>query len=302
MANYDRRILVPYLQDVCSTELLCSRLSREIENCRREINQLSNRVNQKIIDPIKPHPSAYATDSDKKINNFVYILIWVIIPIIVGCWVYSAIGTESVGFLLVVALVVIFLGGPGILEVISDNEDENIKYKNAVEEYNKKLAINQNIRQQIPDWRDKIREKQSYLCTLQARFNSASKLRDEVYDVNIIPSKYRDIHAAYYLYDYFNTSRETDLDKIIQTLLLEEIKQKLDKIIEQNEQIILNQRIQLALQERQNLMIQENHHEQMEAIARLERNQELQMDYQQMIIKNQVVTNFILEAEYLYTK
>lgn len=30
MAQYDRKILIPYLQDVCSMELLCAKITREI--------------------------------------------------------------------------------------------------------------------------------------------------------------------------------------------------------------------------------------------------------------------------------
>lgn len=127
----------------------------------------------------------------------------------------------------------------------------------------------------------------------------AEKLRSDTYSVNIIPSRYRTIHAAYYLYDYFESGRETDLDKIIQTMLLDEIIPRMDKLIMQNQEILLNQRRQLALQEQQNRAIAKNHREQMRRIARMERNQELQLDYQRMIERNQEVTNFFLAADYL---
>lgn len=123
-----------------------------------------------------------------------------------------------------------------------------------------------------------------------------------MYGVNIIPNKYRNPHAAYYLFDYFNSCRENDLDKVIQTMLLDDIIKRLDHIIAQNEEILLNQRYQIALQEGQNHMIAENHREQMLAIARMEANQQLQTDYQQMIVQNQAVTNFFLTYDFLTKK
>ena len=89
------------------------------------------------------------------------------------------------------------------------------------------------------------------------------------------------------------------MEKTIQTMLLDEIIQRLDKLIVQNQEIILNQRMQMAMQEQSDRMIAENHRREMKRLASMERNQELQMDYQQMIARNQEVTNFFLAAEYL---
>ncbi|MBR2047546.1 MAG: hypothetical protein IJ960_03020 [Oscillospiraceae bacterium] len=73
----------------------------------------------------------------------------------------------------------------------------------------------------------------------------------------------------------------------------------MDELIRQNQEIILNQRMQMAMQERQNRDIAENHRQEMKRLASMERNQELQMDYQNMIARNQEVTNFFLAADYL---
>ncbi|WP_455501165.1 hypothetical protein [Gemmiger sp.] len=119
------------------------------------------------------------------------------------------------------------------------------------------------------------------------------------YGVNIIPNKYRDIYVAYYLYDYFSSSRETDLDKVLQTMLLDQIVERLDRIIDQQEEIILNQRMELALQEKQSAQLQENHRAQLQAIARVEQNQQLQSDYLAMIDTNTRITNFFVTADYI---
>ena len=169
----------------------------------------------------------------------------------------------------------------------------------ATEKYKRELCDFDNKQKKLPQYRNRLNEEKKQLSILKSQLVSAKMMRDNLYGVNVIPSKYRNIHAAYFLYDYFNSTRETDLDKIIQTMLLDEIIQKLDKIIAQNEEIILNQRMQLALQKQQNEMIAHNHREEMDRLARMERNQERQMDYQNMMVCNQKVTNFFLEADYL---
>lgn len=92
------------------------------------------------------------------------------------------------------------------------------------------------------------------------------------------------------------------MDKVVQTLLLDEIKQRLDKIIEQNEKILLELRYQSALMERQNEMIANNHREQMRRMARMEENQEMMNDYLNMIDQDINVTNFILSMDFLFRK
>ena len=120
--------------------------------------------------------------------------------------------------------------------------------------------------------------------------------------MNIIPNKYRNRHAAYYLFDYFSSCTEDDLGRVIQTMLLDDIIARLDKIIAQNEEVILNQWYQIALQEDQDRMMADNHRAQMNAIARMESNQQIQADYQRMIVQNQAVTNFFLTYDFLTKK
>lgn len=292
MASYDRRFLVPYLQDVCSAEMLCSRLEKEIAQCNNNVQWYANAANQRIVDP--PYPS-FSNYTDKDSSGSGGIIIGSVIAVIgllalmIG-WVIIGIG-------------VMIYGGIGILvglsEVSDENERRNKKYNEALEIYNKRIEQNKQLRAQIPQYQESLRAWGQHLDGLKSGLSKAQALRNSVYSVNIIPSKYRNVHVAYYLFDYFSTCRENDLDKIIQTLLLDQIVQKLDRIIDQNDEIILNQRYQIALEEQQNRMIAENHRRELKKIAQLESNQQLQLDYQNMIARNQEVTNFFLADEYI---
>lgn len=292
MASYDRRILLPYLQDVCSVELLCSRLTNQINLCECEIQNLRNAINQRIVDPACPSKSDYHNESSGLASLVVFV------PITLGgLLICTSFGWNIIG------IGIMLFGLLGVWIGISDYNEEarrvQNQYSNAWKKYEECVEKNKKIREKIPQYKSALSGFQRHLTILKNRLDDAEEIRTKIYGVNVIPGKYRNKYVAYYLYDYFNTSRENDLDKIIQTLLLDEIKQRLDKIIVQNEEILLNQRVQIALQERQNRAIAENHREELQNIARLERNQELQIDYQNMIAKNQELTNFFLAADYL---
>lgn len=294
MAQYDRRILIPYLQDICSIELLCTRIAREINSSSNQIRNYNAKINRKIVDPEEPKYSDF--EPEKDLGGDFAVLAWEVFFICIGLWLMRWVFFLGLIPLGIAAIMICGFASEGK----KSKENTEKKYQYAMNTYRNNLKQNEIARNSIPKYRNALKLEQQKLSILQNRLTNAQSLRKNLYDINVIPKQYRNIYAAYYLYDYFSTCRENDLDKIIQTMLLDEIKQKLDQIIVQNEQILLNQRIQLALQEQQNQLAADHRRTELEAIARMERNQELQLDYQNMITQNQVVTNFLLAADYLY--
>lgn len=299
MADYDRRILVPYLWDVCSAEMLCSKTARELSECRRTIDEMHSQIDQKISMPVPPAPDPFHyrnIDEEDRIQVF---SVFAIGLFAVGFLTFLFTGMEGIWVELPILAISALNGYLALSEKKRTDHNRWARYQSNVESYEENvkryesMVRHQNeLRRQLPQWTQ-------YEHGLAARLRQEEKLREHIYSVNVIPARYRNIYAAYYLYDYFRTSGETDLDRIIQTLLLDEIKQRLDQIIVQNEEIMLNQRIQIALQEQQDREATENHRQEMKRLASMERNQELQMDYQRMIEQNQEVTNFFLAADYL---
>lgn len=294
MAQYDRKILVPYLQDTCSAELLCTHLQKEISKKNNEIFSLNRIIDTKIIDPAYPEMPDYSGNAEAA-TGFSALLG------IIGLFLFFSNGL--LGLLKIVGIAALFFSAlilfVGLSDLSEAKQREKHDFSERLNNYNRAIENNKRARAQKNEYlhsRAKLLEEVSQLSNHLA---DAKILRDKVYGVNIIPSKYRNVQAAYYLYDYFSTCRENDLDKIIQTLLLDEIVQKLDTVIEQNEELIINQRYQIALQEHHTEVIESNHREQLSRIAKMESNQELQADYLNMIETNQEVTNFFLASEYI---
>ncbi len=67
----------------------------------------------------------------------------------------------------------------------------------------------------------------------------------KAYEPNLIPAQFRNLYGVYYLYDYLSTSQET-LTNALLHLDLEQIKNKLDKVIAQQSQQILLAAVQNA--------------------------------------------------------
>ena len=184
--------------------------------------------------------------------------------------------------------------------IASNNAKKQKMEKEAVEEtyqeekkdYERMMALANDGRSDLPNQID-------YYNAAVSHLQEAKENLQSVYSVNIIPNKYRSVYVAYYLYDYISSSHETDIDRVLQTMLLDQIIAKLDKIIAQQEEIILNQRMQLAKQDALLAQSKKQHEEQMKAISNLEENQQMQNDYLAMTEANTRITNYFVTADYI---
>ena len=105
------------------------------------------------------------------------------------------------------------------------------------------------------------------LAAVNAEAVKVRSLLDKMYSFNILPSQFRNIHCIHYLYEFLSSSNQS-LESAILHCDLNGIKQKLDKIIQQNEDIIINQSILMA----QNQRIIDNNQEYLNKLASIERN------------------------------
>jgi len=297
MAYYERKILLPYLQNLSSIELLYQRFLREYHQASR--NEATTRESLQNINKTKKPISPPKAKS--RFRPFIIFIIlfaaYTAFCKSVGPHVDDVTYTALQALYLVLILIFCGMMWFSFFDVggfQSRNKLEIKKYKEA-------LALYEENQKQLPALRYAEEKQHEATVSAKKRLDEVSQLRQTLYNVNIIPNRYRNVRVACYLYDYFNTSHENDLDKILQTMLLDEINQKMDKVLVKLEDIIINQRYQIALQEKQNHMIQRNHEEEMRSLAKLAKNQELQSEYLQMIETNTSVTSFFTTANYFQT-
>ncbi len=292
MANYNHEILVNYLRDVYSMELLVRKIEDDIHSTREDIQ-----CEQALVEKVESTPiPAEGNISPKKDITPYMIAGFLILFISFGFFTLPSIG--AISGILGIGVSIILFSCAG--SVSSDNtkmqeeEKEKIKenFQRDVEEYEHMLALANDCRSVLPSQIDDYNAAVSHLQEAKEKLQS-------VYSVNIIPNKYRSVYVAYYLYDYISSSHETDIDRVLQTMLLEQIIAKLDKIIAQQEEIILNQRMQLAKQDALLAQSKKQHEEQMKAISNLEENQQMQNDYLAMTEANTRITNYFVTTDYI---
>lgn len=283
MARYDREFLVPYLRSVCALELAHNKL------CDRErfLSARINRFQQGAASIVRPKEPQYIPPMGGVFFRFfgfatlaMAVLMFVIDLAFLG-W-----------FFIFGAAVELGLAFYWLNDYKSSYERDMMLYNESMEEYNQKQKYNQQRRNEIPSLKSELAQ-----CS-QERSRAYSALQ-RVYSANIIPGNYRNLYASVYLYDWFSTSGADDVDMALNTFVLEEIKSRLDAIINQLSNVLLNQEIMKTNQ--QNAMAQQ---QQQSAMMRAKLNQiaassEQRNRYLDMIESNTAAIAFFSSAQYI---
>lgn len=295
MANYNHEILVNYLRDVYSMELLVRKIEDDVHSTGEDVEYLQTLIEKADSTPV-PQKGTISPPKD-------------IFPslakgcVTLGILICLLLFSPDSGFLGLIAALCLYLSLGFFIYagfIASNNAKKQKMEKEAVEEtyqeekkdYERMMALANEGRPDLPNQIDDYNAAVSHLQEAKEKLQS-------VYSANIIPNKYRSVYVAYYLYDYISSSHETDIDRVLQTMLLDQIIAKLDKIIAQQEEIILNQRMQLAKQDALLAQSKKQHEEQMKAISNLEENQQMQNDYLAMTEANTRITNYFVTAGYI---
>ena len=158
--------------------------------------------------------------------------------------------SSFVGFFLFFALMLAGFATAIYVCVAFDRSENEEAIKKAEEfnesEYVKRIA-NQNEAEKLKsDWEVRF-------TFLQKEYEKVNALLKANYDLNIIPSQYRNIASIYYIYDYMSTSNASLEETLIHEHMengIQRILEKLDYIIEQNYELIMqNRRIEATNQQ-----------------------------------------------------
>lgn len=80
------------------------------------------------------------------------------------------------------------------------------------------------------------------IAAISKELSDAKRILNDLYEVNMIPTKYRNIGCAYFIYDFFSTSN-VPLNNVFLHLDLDKIQSQLDTVIKNQRDIILQQAI-----------------------------------------------------------
>lgn len=299
MAKYDREFLVPYLHDLCALYLADKKLEREIAQKERMI--FAFQTKERVIKPQKPN---MRDDSIGCIGFLAFIFAAMGVILLFGIFLDpSGMGKMPlpVGFCL--AVFAILSGGfvfwtcySAARDARLDNEASEEIYKKEMKRYYESCKC---VEETFERNKLLIPQIRTVISKLEKERVSTQAVIHQVYQANVIPGHYRNMYVAVYLYDYFSTSRANDLDMALNTFVLEQIKDKLDIIIERQQEMILNQRMIIANQ-RQEIEEQRKHNAYMRRRAcEIAANTEEQNQYLAMIESNTAASAYFAAANYL---
>lgn len=197
------------------------------------------------------------------------------------CWIFEC---EFTFFGILMALIIIFAVGFTIYDFYDSGKKDD-EHTQLMKEDDKRVKIENTERERL------ISEE---IPNIENEIETVERMLTEAYSINIIPLKFRNIYAAYFLYDYISTSTAT-LNEALFACDLNTIQEKLDTIIEQQQEIIMELAYSNALNQQ---VIQQNEQILQHAIA-TENNTALAAQYSKVAATNTGVTAYIQTCEYL---
>ncbi len=300
MAKYNREFLVPYLEDVCALHITDYFLAYKLYETQRQIIVFQH--GEEIEPPEKPQL--------EKFWGFFTVLIAAIGAFEFLGGIFILLGRNSgeltsmqASFAPFLGIAACLAGGIMLLFVIvpaiETKRENDMLLEQYMEDQREYLREKKEIDRRNQEGREKIPELQCAMSKFESERKKIAGLLAKAYGANVIPSRYRDIYAAVYLYDYFKNSRADDLDMVLNTYVLEQIKDKLDEIIQNQAHEIMNQRAMLALQKRSIIAQQEYASFMKRKVCQIAASMEEQTQYLSMIESNAEVTAFFAAANYL---
>lgn len=276
---FNRDVLNNYLYNVRALEIMNNKLIQKKNNILYKINQLGFKN--------EPYaPGGYGEEF--------FFTILIMGGISLAAWLIGSLLEKTIGkitseaffhdlyvFVIIATLVI----GTGVIiyyivSTVKDKKDYQLQLINDKERVEKELVQKELLNSQLP--------------SLQNEIDKIEALLLDAYSINIIPSKFRNIYAAYFLYDFISTSTAS-LNEALLHCDLDTIQQKLDEVIQQQESMIMELAYQNALNEK---IVRQNEQILGHAIQ-TENNAALAAQYTKIAANNTGVVAAIQMSEYL---
>lgn len=291
MARYDRDFLVPYLEDICSLQLSKQKIHQMIHTAKNEIEYINRSALEKVG---TPDLEEYKSDSDLTGMGTGCLGIACFVGAVVTF--FMAMISGELGMLIIpgifavaeVYLVLKFLGAKDVENAKIKERNDEIERDHAVAQMSALVIVQPQV--------DEIKKR---IMFLEKEIDRVEQLLEKAYSANVIPRWYRDLYPAVYLYDWFANGRADDLDVALNTLVLEQIKDRLDTIIRNQGEQIINQRIIIANQQKAMEQADRHHKALMAKLDRIEASNEDRNMYLSMIEANTAANAFFSAANYL---
>ncbi len=292
MVRYDRQFLITYLRDICALHFVLRRI--EGYRSRLHSNMLAVEAGSGFKKPMTPYyESCYS-------GGVIFLLLFGAFLALLGIgtiqggmidYYNDGFGVKFGIFVVLVGLVCIALALVSIKNTKKANEE-------TAEEYNEELEKYKRIQSQDDEARRKLPSMQCEINRWDEEANKVRRTLRSLYGANVIPTRYRDIYAAVYLYDWFSSGGSDDMDHALGMYVLEEIKSRLDRIIANQSEMILNQYVMMSNQQRLIREQSEQGQRIQEQLENLQATESERLCYEKMTEGHLATISFFAQADY----
>ena len=302
MSKFDRAFLIPYLEDLCALYLAKYRLNGKIKDAEYRMSQYAGE--RKVI---KPSPYTYsAVDFATKLCAFggvfcsvsAFVLFW-------GLFINKELyinGKPSV-FMLLCFVVYLIAAVLLSLKAISDyrwNDKWNLEMeaqnKERMEAYEQEVAVaaveNENRRKMYEKC---VQERED----LKNSLNIISDLIEFAFSANVIQKPFRDAEPVFFLYEWFTSGMSNDVSEALRFFQIEDIRHKMDEIIQRLDVLILLARIDGARKAVYFENQRRNNESMQRKLDQILDESELRTHYLKMMETNVKATAYFSAADYL---
>lgn len=275
---FNRDVLNNYLFNVRTLEVARNKLWWKISDMQNRINSLGN----------EHYVAKHSYDLETPLYGIGIMAFFFIVALLVN-WLINEDGLFSLfDFLQPIVTFVLFasviLTIVCLIRIAYEIVEDSKRYSNEIKYENKRIKTELSEKQDLSEILPKVQEE----------FQHIEDLLNEAYAINIIPSKFRNIYAVYFLYDFISTSTAT-LKEALFHCDLDTIQQKLDTVISQQQDIIM----ELAHSNALNEQIVLKNDEMLKHAIRTENNTALAAQYSQIAAHNTNVITAIQMSQYL---
>lgn len=281
MAKYDRKILLPYLRNLYSIELILHKLHKKQTSLLASLDELE----QLRTADAPPEEVAAPSPVDVILPAGCGVL-FLILSVTLGiCSLSFGLFFQMPAFicaLIMLAFVIFYLIK---LRQYTCRKKEYAQYCSDLETYHSQEGNRRSRNMEISRCRHQLDSTAKHV-------KEAAQFRRSLYSLNVIPLQYRTLQTARYLYEYFYTSKANDIDQVLQIYAVEKINEPDDAVPGKQGDLILKQRVRNAQQVTSDPVLQQYYEDQILEVSRQESDPELRNQYIRMLSEDLSLSHF----------
>ena len=281
MSKYDRRILLPYLRNLYSMELAIPQLHKELKALHTTIEELEY-LQEHDVPPQEMQPPSPSATIAVGFVSLLFLLISIVAGILTATYADVFLMLTATSVFTTFFCVWLFWRR---LQNYSHHQQQYSRYCDKLADYQSRTDSRKMLQEQIAECNVQI-------SILAEQINEASRLKRNLYALNVLPQQYRTLDTVQYLYEYFRTSKANDIDTVLQIYAVEHIRSKQERLSEKQSALVLNHRCRIADQVNSDPLQKQYYEEQMINISNQEQDPELKNQYIRMLAEDLSVSQF----------